>query len=153
MWDHLESRNRICSTSGDKPHSPLCILKFSVCLGVQFATNFYFCSKLAQILRVDWKWTSQHCPGICFYLIWVYFQEISLKGHLQDRKVGYRPTTKEYRLCIFACVNFVHHIFWHGYRSLFFSVLGTDPCFFRFCPKTKTTWLGTSFVILFRQMA
>ena len=121
MRGHLESRNCICSTSEDKPHSPLCILKFSVCLGVQFATNCYFCSKLAQILQVDWKWTSQHCPGICLYLIWVYFQEISLKGHLQDRKVGYRPTSKDYRLCIFACVNFVHHIFWHGYRSVFFK--------------------------------
>ena len=30
----------------------------------RFSANCYFCSKLAQTLQIDWKWTYQHCPGI-----------------------------------------------------------------------------------------
>lgn len=149
MRGHLESRNCKCPTSEAKPHSPLCILKFSVCLGVQFATNFYFCLKLAQILRVDWKWTSQHCPGICFYLIWVYFQKISLKGHLQDRKFGYRPTSKEYRVHFCLCKLCASYLLALVQIRVFFGFGAIDV----YRPKTKKTWLGTSFVILFRQMA
>ena len=38
----------------------------------RFSADFYFSSKLAQTLQIDWKWTYQHCPGI-FYLIWALF--------------------------------------------------------------------------------
>ena len=30
----------------------------------RFLADFYFSSKIAQTLQIDWKWTYQHCPGI-----------------------------------------------------------------------------------------
>ena len=61
-------------------------------------------------------------------------------------KLGTDPTRKEYGPHIFARINIVDHVFWHGYGPVFF-VFGFGAIEV-YGPQTEKTRVRTSFLIL-----